>query len=751
MTAPTVASIVHAPLGSGHPYRIDPDQRHPQQPVDGEPLELRVTTSRDTERVDVEVRSARGEERHTLQSVSFDEAYAHRVDDEVDGGGGHLAEASGARPDIGDRRIHRVTIDGLPVGRLEYRFVAGAESTAWFATAVATWSDRGGTLQRTGDLPPGVELTDVQWLMAEGVPVAVRFELPLDERARVVGLGERFHSLDHRGLSIDATVFEQYKQQGARTYLPSPFLMVIGADCWGVHLDTSARTYFDIGDGNRDVVAVTALLGDDEPTLHVRCYHGTPREILAAHVADTGGLRRPPDWVLTPWMSGNEWNSQARVLAEVHRSIDEGVPVGVIVIEAWSDEATFVAFNDAAYEVQPDGAPLSLADYHFPSDGRWPDPKGMVDELHRLGVKVLLWQIPLVPTDRPAHPQVDADLRTMIDRGYCVREADGAPYRNRGWWFPEALLPDWTNQEAADWWLAKRRYLVEEVGVDGFKTDGGEHAWGDDLRYADGTSGRTSNNLYPNRYAAAYHQLLDECDTAGTTFSRAGFTGAGLTPCHWAGDEDSTWEAFRASITAGLSAAMSGVALWGWDLAGFSGEIPSVELYLRATAMATFCPIMQYHSEFNHGRSPSNDRTPWNIAERHDDPRALWIYRNFAETRHRLLRYLAEQLDVTVATGVPLMRPLCLDHHHDERVWQFPFQFQLGDSLLVAPVCHPGVERHDVYIPPGEWIDVANGVARRGPQVCTVDTPIDRAPVHVAAEAIDELGDVFESVSASSG
>ena len=36
-----------------------------------------------------------------------------------------------------------------------------------------------------------------------------------------------------------------------------------------------------------------------------------------------------------------------------------------------------------------------------------------------------------------------------------------------------------------------------------------------------------------------------------------------------------------------------------------SGEIPGAELYLRSAAMAAFCPIMQYHSEFHWHRKPS--------------------------------------------------------------------------------------------------------------------------------------------------
>jgi hypothetical protein len=53
-----------------------------------------------------------------------------------------------------------------------------------------------------------------------------------------------------------------------------------------------------------------------------------------------------------------------------------------------------------------------------------------------------------------------------------VRTADASPHRNRGGWFPGALMPDWTNPEALWWWLDKRRYLVEELGIDGFKTTG---------------------------------------------------------------------------------------------------------------------------------------------------------------------------------------------------------------------------------------------------------------------------------------
>jgi alpha-glucosidase (family GH31 glycosyl hydrolase) len=331
----------------------------------------------------------------------------------------------------------------------------------------------------------------------------------------------------------------------------------------------------------------------------------------------------------------------------------------------------------------------------------------------------------------------------MVERGYGIREASGRPYRNRGWWFPRALMPDWTNPDGARWWLEKRRYLVEDVGIDGFKTDGGEHAWGDELRYHDGRAGDEGNNEYPVRYAAAYHELMRSAGREPVTFSRAGFTGAAGVPCHWAGDENSTWDAFRASVTAGLTAGASGVFFWGWDIGGFSGEVPDPELYLRSAAMACFCPIMQYHSEFNHHRRPSRDRTPWNIAERYGDPSVLTTFRRFAHIRERLRPYLEEQADVSVRTGRPLMRPLVFDWPTDPAIWAHPHQYLLGDDLLVAPVVEPGRTDWPVYLPEGAWVDAWTGEHLAGPVRFERPVPLDEIPVFVRASAWEWIGPVF--------
>ncbi len=681
----------HRPFGTEHPYRYDTDQRVPPRPIVGEPYEIRVLAEGPvTKRLD---------DGRVVRAVPADDVVLDFGAQPAApaGGVGHLSVASTAR-----EPNQRVWVATVVAGRETGYEIDGLGR---FPVGPMWWED--GRID-------GVA-TDVRWLRDAEGPRLVRFALEIEPEEHVVGFGERFHSLDQRGQIVDAVVFEQYKRQGHRTYLPTPFAIVTGGGrSWGFHVATSRRTWFDVGATDPRRIVVSAEVTPEDPILRLRRYEGDPASILRAFLVETGLPPVPPKWIFEPWMSGNQWNTQERVLREVRQSLALDIPVGAIVIEAWSDESTFVAFRDAQYEVHPDGAPHHLADFTFPPDGAWPSPQEMVEELHAAGIKVLLWQIPLVPTDRGDDGQIGADLATMRARGYAVKETDGTPYRNRGWWFPGALLPDWTNPDARRWWLDKRRYLVDELGIDGFKTDGGEHAWGHDLRYFDGTRGDAGNNLFPVHYAAAYHELTE------VTFSRAGFTGSAAFPAHWAGDENSTWEGFRDSLTAGLTAAASGISYWGWDLAGFSGEPPTAELYLRSAAAACFAPIMQYHSEFG-----SPDRTPWHVASLTGEPEVVDIYRRFAKLRLSLVPYL----HAASSSGGPLMRPLLFDFADDPEIWRWPLQWMLGDKLLVAPVTSPGATTWRVYLPAGEWADYFTGEVHIGPCVVERAVPLDEIPV----------------------
>ena len=575
-----------------------------------------------------------------------------------------------------------------------------------------------------------LEQEPMAWLVGEdGRALRVQQAFACQPQEAWFGFGERFNALDQRENSLDVQVFDQYKDQGLRTYLPVPFLL--SSHGYGLYLATSRHVAYDLASSQAARWSFDAQVGPDG-VLDAYVIAGTPKQVITTFTDLTGKPALPPRWVFGPWMSGNEWNSQASVMEQVHQTIEHRIPATVLVIEAWSDEATFYIWNDARYTPRPANEPLAYADFTFPPEGRWPDPKGMIEALHHRGIRVLLWQIPVMKKLEQSHPQHERDQAYVVQRGYCVQEADGQPYHVRPFWFHDGLVPDFTNPEAVQWWLSKRAYLLEELGIDGFKTDGGEHLWGRDLRFADGRRGDELSNLYPNLYVGAYHRFAQEKrDGDAVTFSRAGFTGAQAYPCHWAGDENSTWEAFRASIRAGLNTSLSGVPFWGWDLAGFGGEIPSAELYLRAAAAATFCPIMQYHSEFNEHRLPCRDRTPWNIAERTGDSGAISIYRHYANVRMNLLPYVYSEAWHSAQTGLPLMRAMWLECPDDPICRDLEDQYFFGRALLVAPVFEEGARHRQVYLPQGRWFDLWGHAVHEGATWVDCATPRDVIPVFV--------------------
>jgi alpha-glucosidase (family GH31 glycosyl hydrolase) len=743
--------IRHRPFGSEHPYADTPDQRVPTRPEVGDELTLGVSAAASVVSVSCEWTAVRAGAETTIELPLHRHRREAAATAAAAGGEGHLAAAQAGS--TGRGRSWQARTPALEAGvGYRYRFLARDAAgrqrrTRLFQVEASRWSPEadGCTLSIDGDrLIPD----SVQWRRTSAGVNRMRFALRLEPGEHVVGFGERFDALDQRGRALDAVVFEQYKSQGrfGRTYLPMPFAHVVtdtGAG-WGFHLRTSRRSYFDVAASAADRIVIEADLGGG-PTeqLDVATYRGSPTEVLDQFLAEVGRPEVLPDWVFRLWASGNEWNTQQLVMhrLDAHRDLD--IPVGVVVIEAWSDEEGITIWRDAQYPINQDGTAHPATDFSYPPDGVWPDPAGMIDELHARGIRVVLWQIPLQKMRPHPQGQARADAQAMIRDGHAVLEADGRPYRNRGWWFPQALMPDLSVQRTRDWWTAKRRYLVKDLDVDGFKTDGGEHAWGHDLRYADGRRGDEGNNLFPVHYARAFGDLLRSEGKAPVTFSRSGFVGSQSHGIVWAGDEDSTWEAFRSSITAGLTAAACGILYWGWDLGGFSGPVPDAELYLRAAGAATFMPIMQYHSEFHHHRPPLRDRTPWHIQQTSGDATVVPIFRRFARLRDALVPYLAEQAESAIARGKPLMRPLFFDVAGVPAIWQHPHQYFLGDELLVAPVSEPDRTDWTSYLPPGDWIDVWDGSSHAGDRTVTRPTPLAEVPVYCRAENWHRLQPLF--------
>lgn len=741
--------LLHSPLGLGHPYRHEPDQRIPVYPIAGEIWTVRARTDKETTKVTLHLR--RESQIHTYELASLGNAKSddfgpYGATAKFTGANTHLADAAARSGDYPDQLEWEIALPALHNFEEVIYWLESdtGEHTDPFSVSALVWTpDEQGFFTRTGSLPLGIEIKDKEVLKdSSGQIFRARAALPLLPSDHVIGFGERFHSVDQRGEFVDAVVYEEYKGQGHRTYLPAPFAMVIGSN-YGFYVNSSTPSRYDVGATKPDRLVIEIDVATRQMNCEIKGYVGEPSTILQQYMSEFELPKAPPSWIYKLWASSNEWNTQARVEKEIQTSIDNEIEIGVVVIEAWADESTFTVFRDALYTPNDGSSGLRATDIHYPEDGAWPAPQKMIDDLHTKDMKLILWQIPVIKDQGEPGSQVGAMWNYAIKSGLVIKDGQGNPYKVRGFWFRDALMPDLTEAKVRAWWADLHRYLVTDMGVDGFKTDGGEHAWGADLQYLDGRSGLEKNNLFPVAYAQTFHELFESEGKEGITFSRAGFAGSSSYPTFWAGDEDSTWAAYQASIRAGISASASGIFFWGWDIGGFSGDLPTSELYLRGAAMATFCPIMQFHSEFNHHRTPSNDRTPWNMAEQTGDSTVVSIFRDFTKIRTSLIPYLEEEGKAAIASGRPLMAGLFFDYSNDTQIWNAPYQYMLGRHLLIAPVMEPGVDTWKVYLPMGEWTDFWTGYVEQGPKWIVTSAPLDRIPVFVKADAPHTLESVI--------
>lgn len=587
----------------------------------------------------------------------------------------------------------------------------------------AQWRLSDGFLLRLSDSVPFCVLKRLSYSVARIESYTVRLrgdgsivQLSLNGSlsARYIwGTGERFDEVNRRGHGSNGRVVEKFTRQGEQTYLPIPFFMTESGLGWFRDSSIPVEMRFDDGFSITQRTRGTMLACD---TL----FFGRPDVVLSRFVRQTGEPMLPPEWAFGVWMSANGWNNDREVEAQLNAIKAYGYPASVMVLEAWSDEETFYRWNSC-----------------------WPDPAATVRRIRESGLHLLLWQIPILKHEWNGEPcqALKDDIAEAIEKGYCVRNADGSPYRITENWFHHSLLLDFTNPEAVKWWFGKRKYLLD-MGVEGFKTDGGEFLFPNDARLFDGSTGLSAHNRYPGQYIGAYQTFLRENGVAGVTFSRADCTGAHTRPLHWAGDQLSAWSELRAQLMAGISAGLSGVLFWGFDIGGFAGELPSAELYLRATAMGCFSPIMQWHAEprggqfyATHPDGFNNDRSPWNLAEKLNSPEVLAIATAYARLRQRLRPYLVAEAEHCVRICRPMMAHLCLDFPQDESALSCQDEYMLGRGLLVAPIVREGAMEREVYLPKGKWMDFFTREEIQGGQTLRVRCPLERIPVYERTDA----------------
>lgn len=405
--------------------------------------------------------------------------------------------------------------------------------------------------------------------------------------------------------------------------------------------------------------------------LTVRVFRG--ETLPEAHQSLMRHLHWPPpapekqwlgDSIFCTWTQYPRAISQERILEMAREIRQRQFPCSVLTI----DDRWESAFGELSFS----------ADF--------PDPRAMVDELHGMGFRVLLWVTPFVNRETAA-------FQYLSEKGWLAQKKDLSGASLFRWWGGTAGIVDVTLPEARAWYREQLLRLKNHYGVDGFKIDGG------DAKYQPAIE-ETSWHRYAGAsgYVDALLGVFEEV-APGMCESRTAWLSPGRNVLWREGGKDSHWgvdNGLKAMVHLGLHLSLCGYDILIPDM--IPGRIqtmvstlplPTDELFVRWIEASALMPIVQF-SYF-----------PWNYAEKTSD-----IARLYADLHKVLENYIHQHAE---DRSEPLLRPLWYDAPEQEELYSIGDQFLLGPDLLAAPVLSENQVARDIVLPPGEWIDAWTG------------------------------------------
>jgi alpha-D-xyloside xylohydrolase len=442
----------------------------------------------------------------------------------------------------------------------------------------------------------------------------------------------------------------------------------------------------------------------------------SPKRLLASYTAVTGRAPRFPESLMGLWQCKLRYRTQAEVLDVARKYRDEAIKIDMIVIDFFH------------WTVQ--------GDWKF-DPVYWPDPKAMVEELHGMGVRVMVSVWPSV--DRRSE-----NFGPMLERGLLIRTERGAAQTYD--YLGDCVEIDVFNPEARQyvWDVCRRNYY--ELGIDAFWLDNAEPDYGvydfDHYRYYGGPALQCSN-LYPQLYSRAFFEPMEEDGKAPVNLLRCAWAGSQkYGNVVWSGDVPSTFEALRDQLQCGLNIGLAGIPWWTTDVGGFMTDDVNDpdfrQLLVRWYQFAVYTAVLRMHGDRGPYDIPPLDSRDWGGGCQHTgQPNELWSYgadvyrilRRYYELRVSLHDYIASLYREAHENGSPLIRTMFFEFPDDARCWELTDQYMFGSKFLVAPILELDQFSRSVYLPAGEWELTLDGSRFFGGQTVTVPAPLAYMPV----------------------
>jgi alpha-glucosidase len=376
------------------------------------------------------------------------------------------------------------------------------------------------------------------------------------------------------------------------------------------------------------------------------------------------------------------------------------------------------------------------------SPDEFPDPAGLIADLEAQGFKTTAIIDPGIKHEPSGGYEV-YDQGTA--QGHWVTLPGGESFVGEVW--PgDAVFPDYTRAATRGWWAGWVEDLLG-TGLHGVWIDMNEPTTFTGPFPLDARSDCEGQSCDHREWRNVYALLMAEATQAGMlqarpdrrpfVLTRAGFAGVQRHAAVWTGDAHSSWEhlAMQPAMLANMG--LSGMALVGSDVGGFTGN-PGAELYIRWLALGSISPFFRGHVQTG---VPGHE--PWAFgAETEARARAL------IELRYRLLPYFYTLMRQAHETGAPVLRPLLFDFQADPATYARNHDVLIGPFLLAAPVVVAGAVSRQVYLPAGAWMDFHSGVVWQGGGTVDLPAPLGALPLLVRANGILPMWPLMQHVGA---
>ena len=465
-------------------------------------------------------------------------------------------------------------------------------------------------------------------------------------------------------------------------------------------------------------------------------------DVISKYRQLTGKAQVMPQWAMGFWQSRERYKTQDELLNTLAEFRKRHIPIDNIV-QDWS-----------YWPVKKWGS-------HDFDKARFPDPEGMIREIHDNHARILIsvWPKFYIGTE---------NYKEFDQHGWIYKQAINDSIRD--WIYPGYIgsFYDAYNEDARKlfwkqideklyskgidaWWLdATEPDILSNASIEYRKKLMNPTALGPSTKYFNAFALMNAKGIYEG-------QRQENPVDRVFILTRSGFAGMqrfGTTT--WSGDIGTSWEDMKSQIPAGINFSMSGLPYWTMDIGGFSvqkrferakegsGDMDEWrELNTRWYQFGAFVPLFRVHGQFPF-------REIYNMAPENHPAYQSMLYYN--KLRYRLMPYIYSLTGAVYHHDYTIMRGMAMDFTEDKNCWNINDQYMFGPALLVCPVYEYQARQRDVYFPNnGGWYNLYTGKYIAGGQKVNVEAPYERMPVFVREGSILPAGPEIEYTNQKPG